>query len=110
MNKERLIFEVTDGVKTPEEVTLWEGGAHVSGDEVFFSNAILRHSISSLYWNLAQANPSWLLLGVRPGVGPEGFYLSICLLPRRIVWELSRSSGEIILAFIRCKTGGKPNR
>ena len=48
MNKEWLVFEVTDGVKTPEEVTLWEGGAHVSGDEVFFSNAILKHSISIL--------------------------------------------------------------
>jgi hypothetical protein len=37
---ERLVFEVTDGVKTPKEVTPWEGGAHVSGNEVFFSNAI----------------------------------------------------------------------
>ena len=32
LNKERLVFGVTDGVTTPEEVTPWEGGAHVSGD------------------------------------------------------------------------------
>ena len=25
MNKERLVFEVTDEVKTPEEITPWEG-------------------------------------------------------------------------------------
>ena len=92
MNKERLIFEVTDGVKTPEEVTLWEGGAHVSGDEVFFSNAILRHSISILAF-----------------IGPL-IDLKISLLPSRVVWELSQSSGEPILAFIGYKTGGKPNR
>ena len=35
LNKERLVFGETDGVKTPEEVTPWEGGAHVSGDEIF---------------------------------------------------------------------------
>ena len=35
LNKERLVFEVTDGVMTPEEVTTREGGAHVSGDEIF---------------------------------------------------------------------------
>ena len=35
LKKERLVFGITDGVSTPEEVTPWEGGAHVSGDEIF---------------------------------------------------------------------------
>ena len=39
-----------------------------------------------------------------------GCNLSICLLPTRVVWELSQSSGEPILVFIGFKTGGKPNR
>ena len=30
-----LVFEVTDGVTTPEEITPYEGKAHVSGDKVF---------------------------------------------------------------------------
>jgi len=38
LNKERLVFGVTDGVTTLEEVTPWEGGAHVSGDEFFSFN------------------------------------------------------------------------
>ena len=41
-----LVFKVTDGVKTPEEVTPWEGGAHVSDDEVFSFIQYLEHSIS----------------------------------------------------------------
>ena len=99
-----LVFGVTDGVSTPEEITPWEGGAHVSGDEIFSFHLILKHS-NSLYWNFTRVDPSWPLLGVRPGVD-----LSICLLPTRVVWELSQSLGEPILAFIGCKTGGKPNR
>ena len=55
MNNERLVFEVTDGVKTPEVVTPWDGGAHVSGDEIF---SFLQFS-SILFL-------SWPLLGVRP--------------------------------------------
>ena len=55
--------------------------------------------------SFTQVDPSWPLLGVRPGVD-----LSICLLPTRVVCELNQSSGEPILAFIGCKTGGKPNR
>ena len=55
--------------------------------------------------NFTQVDPSWPLLGVRPGVD-----LSICLLPTRVVCVLSQSSGEPILAFIGCKTGGKPIR
>ena len=38
INKERLVFGVTDGVTTLEEVTPWEGGAHVSGDKFFSFN------------------------------------------------------------------------
>ena len=37
-----------------------------------FLHQILKHSISSLYLNLARADPTEPLLGVRPGVGPEG--------------------------------------
>ena len=94
MNKERLVFEVTDGVKTPEEVTPWEGPAHVSGDEIF---SFLQFSSTRFL--------SWPLLGVRPFND-----LNIFLLPTRVVWGLSQSSGEPILAFIGCKTEGKPNR
>jgi hypothetical protein len=57
VNKERLVFEVTDGVKTPEEVTPWEGGAHVSGEKVFFFDPILKHS-NSLYWSFTWEYPS----------------------------------------------------
>ena len=35
LNKERLVFGITNGVTTPKEVTPWEGGPHVSGDEIF---------------------------------------------------------------------------
>ena len=94
MNKERLVFEVTDGVKTPEEVTPWEGGAQVSGDEIF---SFLQFSSTQFL--------SWPLLGVRPFND-----LNIFLLPTRVVWGLSQSLGEPILAFIGCKTGDKPNR
>ena len=55
MNKERLVFEVTDGVKTPEKITPYEGGAHVSYDEI----------LSFLQFNNAQFL-SWPLLCVRP--------------------------------------------
>ena len=76
MNKERLVFEVTDGVTTPEEVTPCEGGDHVSGDAVFFFPLVLKHS-NSLYWNFTRVGPfHWPLLGVRPGID-----LDISLLP-----------------------------
>ena len=55
MDKERLVFEVTDGVKTPEEITPWEGGAHVSFDEIL---SFLQFSSTRFL--------SWPLLGVRP--------------------------------------------
>ena len=54
--------------------------------------------------------PILAFIGVRPGVGPEGFSFVNCLLPTQVVWELSQSSGEPILDFIGCKTGGKPYR
>jgi hypothetical protein len=60
VNKERLVFKVTDGVKTPEEVTTWEGGAHVSGNLLF--HPILKH-LKSLYWDFTRVDPSWSLLG-----------------------------------------------
>ena len=52
-----------------------------------------------------RVDPSWPLLGARLLID-----LNIFLLPTRVVWELSQSSGEPILVFIGCKTGGKPNR
>ena len=55
MNKERLVFEVTDGVKAPEEIIPWEGGAQFSGDEIF---SFLQFSSTRFL--------SWPLLGVRP--------------------------------------------
>ena len=55
MDKERLVFEVIDGVKTPEEITPWEGGAHVSFDEIL---SFLQFSSTRFL--------SWPLLGVRP--------------------------------------------
>ena len=55
MNKERLVFEVTDGVKTPEKITPWEGGAHVSFNEIL---SFLKFSSTRFL--------SWPLLGVRP--------------------------------------------
>ena len=55
MNKERLVFEVTDGVKTPEKITPWKGGAHVSFDEIL---SFLQFSSTRFL--------SWPLLGVRP--------------------------------------------
>ena len=88
-----LVFEVTDGVKTPEEVTPWEGGAHVSGDEIF---SFLQFSSTRFL--------SWPLLDVRPFND-----LNIFLLPTRVVWGLSQISGKPMLAFIGFKTGGKPN-
>ena len=99
MNKERLVFEVTDGVKTLEEVTPWEGGAHVSGDEIFF----LQHS--NYYISESYSGGSIMaFIGCKTGDRLE--YSSSA----NTSGELSQSSGEPILAFIGCKTGGKPNR
>ena len=103
MNRERLVFEVTDGVNTPEEVTPCGGGSSCPRRRDLLFHPILKHSIS-LYWSLTRVNPSWPLLGVRPRIGFE--YLSSA----NTSSELSQSSGETILVFIGCKTGGKPNR
>ena len=101
MNKERLVFEIADGVMTLEEITPWEGGAHDSGDEVFSFIQFLKHSVS-LYWNLTRVDPSFI--GCKTEDRLE--YLS----STNMISELSQSSGEPILAFIGCQTGGKPNR
>ena len=98
-----MVFGITDGVSTPEEVTPWEGEAHGSGDENLLFHPVLKHSVS-LYRSLVRVGPSWSLLDIRPGIG-----LNI-LTFANMSDDLSQSSGEPILAFIGCKTGGKPNR
>ena len=97
-----MVFRVTDGVSTPEEVPLGRGE---------LMSPVMKSSLSSEFealefFKLEFCSGGSILSFIGCKIGDRLEYLSSA----NTSSELSQSLGEPILAFIGYKTRGKPNR
>ena len=89
-------------MKTPEEVTPWEGELMSPATKSSLSSKF--EALEFFILEFCSGGSILAFIGCKTGDQFE--YLSSA----NMSCELSQSSGEPILAFIGCKTGVKPNR